>query len=162
MENPDNSKMISCPKCGAIGAIYVLKVTGKQLLIKQRCPRHGGRAFKIPLMQRNLILPHIPRALYRCYKCGQDATVDHIRVSGPWTLIRCACPTHGNKLPYQKIWSSIYAELSNMASNGPPPPQPIQQQAQPQPQPINKFCPQCGTILEGSEKFCGMCGEEID
>ena len=42
----------------------------------------------------------------KCCKCGQEATVDHVKFSGPWALIKLSCPTHGNKLHTHKIWSS--------------------------------------------------------
>ena len=157
MEHQDYNKMLSCPRCGDVGAIYLLKVAGDKLIIKQRCPKHGGRSFKLPLMEKNILIPHIRNAIFRCFKCGQEAKADLIKESGPWTLIRCDCPTHGNKLPFQKIWSVIYTEISS---------EPVVQSQPAQPQPIpseeNMFCPDCGMPMEGSQRFCGSCGAEVD
>ena len=128
MTQPDFSKMFSCPRCGTMGAIYFLKVAGNNMIIKQRCPIHGGRSYKVPLVQKDISIPYIRDAVYKCYKCGQEVSVDQIKASGPWTLIRGACPNHGNKLPFQKIWNSVYAEISSKAvmTPQPEPAQPIQ------------------------------------
>lgn len=167
MSYMDYSKMFSCPRCGAEGAIYLLKVAKDKIIIKQRCPKHGGRAFKLPLMQKDQFISHIRDGVFRCFKCGQDATVDHIKGSGPWTLIRLACPTHRNKLPFQKIWNTVYSEISSMVATSPQAAQsqavePQPEQPQPTPSEEKKFCPNCGTPLEGAEVFCGACGAEID
>ncbi|MFX1394507.1 MAG: zinc-ribbon domain-containing protein [Promethearchaeota archaeon] len=172
MANLDYSQVFSCPRCGYKGAIYIVKIAGANIVFKQRCPTHGGRSFKLPLVQKDLYLPQVHDGIFRCFKCGQPATVDSMRISGPWALIRCLCANHGNKLPYQKIWSSIYTEVANMGAT-------IPQAKIPQPEPLKssisiseesesisseekKFCPNCGTPLDGSERFCGSCGEEID
>ena len=53
MVDVDYSRAFSCPKCGEIGNIYLVKVAGSKIVIKQRCPVHGGRAFKIPLKDKD-------------------------------------------------------------------------------------------------------------
>ena len=53
MSKIDYGRVFSCPRCGIQGSIYVLKVSGALIIIKQRCPQHGGKAFKLPLAQRN-------------------------------------------------------------------------------------------------------------
>ncbi len=170
MSDMDYNKVPSCPKCGTVGAIYVLKYAGAQIIVKQKCPTHGGKAYKYPLRDRDIFLPNLRSAIFRCYKCGEEATVDHTKVSGPWTLIKCNCQTHGNKLPYQKIWTNAYNEYfsrSEVAQQPiqPPPKQQIQQSEQqlaPAPSEKMKFCPNCGTPISGIESFCAGCGEELD
>lgn len=112
MTQPDHSTMFKCPKCGAVGAIFLVKVAGVQVIVKQRCPIHGPRSFKLPVSFLSRQIPFIQDAVYRCYKCGQKATQDRMKMSGPWTLIKCTCPTHGNKLPWQKIDYSVYYKIS--------------------------------------------------
>ena len=165
MSQLDYSKMFSCPKCGTMGAIFLVKLAGTKMIIKQRCPTHGGRVIKLPLMQKDLVIPYIRNAVFRCFKCGQEAAVHSMRVAGPWTIIKCNCPTHANKLPNQKIWSTVYTEITRAAE--PPAAQVQPSQVQPsQPQPASSeeqmFCPNCGTPIGGTEKFCGDCGTEID
>ncbi len=170
MSDLDYNKVPNCPRCGTIGAIYLIKYAGTQIIVKQRCPTHGGKAYKIPKMQKDVFLPNLRSAIFRCYKCGQDATVDHTKVSGPWTLIKCNCLTHGNKLPYLKIWSDAYNEyFSGPEVVQQPIQQPVKQQVQlseQQPAPAfseeMKFCPNCGTPRNGIESFCSACGEELD
>jgi hypothetical protein len=161
MSRPDFSNIFSCPRCGTIGAIYLLKVAGNKMIIKQRCPQHGGRSYKLPLIQKDQFIPYIRNAVFRCYKCGQEATVDNLKMSGPWTLIRAACPIHGNKLPYQKIWSAIYTEICrgdvpNLKSQ-----QTEKQSVSQFEATVIKFCPHCGDHLKGIEKYCSACGSEI-
>lgn len=167
MTQQDYSKMFSCPRCGTMGAIFLLKVIGYQILIKQRCPTHGGRKYVVPLMKKDEFMPYIRDAVFRCYKCGQEAIVDYVKVKGPWSLIRCSCPTHRNKLPFYKIWSSIYNEISGKELKVQPPTEPLPPM---EPQPTEseptvgeqkEYCPHCGTPLRGIEKFCGACGAEL-
>ena len=181
MAHSDYSKMFGCPKCGTMGAIYVLKVGGDKIVIKQRCPQHGARSFKVPLMQKDQFIHLIRNAVFRCYKCGQEATVSDIKLSGPWTLIKCNCPTHG-KMTVQKIWNTIYNEISSMADAPPESVQPELAQpelaqpelvqpeltqpelAQPEPTPgvEKRVCPFCKTPIESEGRFCGGCGAEVD
>lgn len=172
MVYPDYSHVFSCPRCGAVGALYLVKIAGAYIVFKQRCPTHGGRSFKLSLMEKNGYLPYIQDTFFRCFKCGQPATVDRMKISGPWTLVRNLCPNHGNKLPFQKIWSSIYAEIANRGVPIPkektPAPvisEPIEMVSE-EPESLSseekKFCPNCGTPLDGTERFCGSCGAEID
>jgi hypothetical protein len=179
MAYPDYGQLLVCPKCGNIGAIYVLKVAGLKIVIKQKCPKHGGRSVVFPFMQKDYLIPHVRDAVFRCFKCGQPAPVGLTKIEGPWTLIKCNCPTHGTKLPFQKIWSSMYIEIAGQLPIGQDFQQPQVQQPekvqleqtefvqhkfeQPQSNSENgkKFCPNCGSLLMGTEKFCGICGEEI-
>jgi transcription elongation factor Elf1 len=166
MAEIDYSKMFSCPRCGAQGAIYLLKVAGSKVVVKQRCPVHGGRSFTFPLVQKDALIPEIERNIFRCYKCGQEATVNNMKISGPWTLIKCSCPTHGFKLPWQKIWSTVYNEMARKSDEKAQltqPVAPVKAEA-PEPEPIEKkeFCPDCGAELTGLEKFCGTCGTKLE
>jgi transcription elongation factor Elf1 len=155
------NKMFSCPKCGSIGAIYVAKVAGNYIVIKQRCPIHGGRSFKIPLMEKDNFIHLIRDGVFRCYKCGQEAIVSFMKPSGPWALIKCSCPIHG-RMPIQKIWSSIYTEISSMVvvPSQPTQPHPVKQYSTPSEE--KGFCPNCGSQLEGTERYCRTCGSKID
>ncbi len=150
------SQLFKCPRCGMIGAIYVVKVAGNRIIIKQRCPKHGGRSFKVPLIEKDNFNHLIRDNISRCYKCGQDAIINFIKPSGPWTLIKCSCPTHGT-MPVQKIWSSIYSEISRTG---------IIEQQPPQSQPVESdekmFCSSCGASIKSTEKFCGNCGVKVD
>ncbi|MHA2429686.1 MAG: zinc-ribbon domain-containing protein [Promethearchaeota archaeon] len=162
MTQQDYSKKFSCPQCGTVGAIYLLKVTGSQMLIKQNCPTHGARKYVVPLMQKDEFMPYIHDAVFRCFKCGQEAVVDHVKVKGPWSLIRCTCPTHKNKLPVYKIWSSVYNEISSKELETQPPTEPEPAESEPTIGERKEYCPHCGTPLRGVEKFCGACGAELD
>ncbi len=162
MTQSDYNKLLNCPRCGALGAIYLLKLAGPKIIVKQRCPEHGGRSYKIPLTQKDLFIPYVQNAIFRCYKCGQEAPIDHVKVSGPWTLIKCSCPTHGKKLPYQKIWTTVYDEISSNVSATPQSEYSQPEQLQPTPSEEKKFCPNCGTELEEIGKFCGACGAEVE
>ena len=168
MSHLDYISMFSCPRCGTMGAIFLLKMAGTKMIIKQRCPTHGARAIKIPLIQKDLVIPYIRSAVFKCFKCGQDATPKIVKIAGPWTIIKCTCPTHGNKVPNQKIWSTIYNEIASKSVTPAAAPVAIPaaqvQPAQPEPASSGQkmFCPNCGTPMDGSEKFCGDCGAEID
>jgi len=150
------SKRFSCPKCGEIGNIYLVKVAGSKIIVKQRCPVHGGRSFKVPLKDKDKFIHLINDAVFRCFKCGQEAKPSSRKISGPWTLIQCNCPTHG-RISVQKIWSSIYNEIS---SEGAATPQPSQTQTDPSEE--KKFCPNCGDQLTGAGSYCGTCGSELE
>lgn len=118
MAEPDYSLLFICPKCRSFGSIYLVKAK-YQIIIKQRCPEHGGRKFEIPYGRKDLILSLIHNGVFRCYECGQQAPLDHKKISGNWTLVKLNCPTHGNKLPYQKIWGTIYHEITMKEGEGP-------------------------------------------
>ncbi|MHA2280468.1 MAG: zinc-ribbon domain-containing protein [Promethearchaeota archaeon] len=156
MVDQDYSQLFSCPKCGMIGSIFFLKVVGNKVIIKQRCPKHGGRSFKVPLMEKENYNHLIRDRIFRCNKCGQEAIVNFLKLSGPWTLIKCSCPTHGT-MPIQKIWSSMYTEISTKG---------VMEQQPPQAQPVETdekmFCSSCGAAIKSTEKFCGNCGVEIE
>ncbi len=152
----EESKLFSCPKCGTIGTIFFLKVDGNNIIVKQKCPKHGERSFNIPLLKKDSYIPQFTNGIFRCYKCGQESTVENKKASGPWMLVKCACPTHGNKLPLQRIWSTIYIDISSKEAPKP-------QTAQPQPIQLDekKFCPNCGTLMKGVEEICDACGSKI-
>ena len=149
------NKMFSCPRCGTVGTIFLAKLAGNSIVIKQKCPKHGSRSFRVPYLQEEFYIHLLQSAVFRCFKCGQDAKVDQVKIKGPYTLLKCNCPTHGNKLPFQKIWSTVYSKISSKDYTTPQP-------AQPPPSNENKFCPICGTQIEGTGRFCGNCGAEID
>jgi hypothetical protein len=163
MADLDYTKMFSCPRCGAVGNIYLVKVAGKQVIVKQRCPVHGGRAFKVPLKDKDNYIDLIQDGVFRCYKCGKDAEQSYMRVSAPWTLIKTSCPTHG-AITTQKIWSTVYNEIADKGAATPQPTQP--EQEAPQKEVIaseeNKFCPNCGAPLTDAGRFCGECGSKLD
>jgi len=166
MVDLDYSKMFSCPKCGAIGNIYLVKVDGSKVIVKQRCPVHGARAFKLPLKEKDNYIHLIQDAVFRCYKCGQEAKQSYMRASAPWALIKTSCPTHG-AITTQKIWGSIYNEISSQGAATPQPAQP--EPAQPESSQIEtmssektQFCPNCGSELTDSGSFCGECGSKLN
>ena len=165
MAQTDDSKLFSCPKCGTQGAIIFLKADGNRFIVKQKCPNHGVRSFNIPLLKKNHFIPHFRDGVFRCFQCGQEATVISSKASGPWMLIKRTCPTHGIKGPLLKIWSTIYTDISEISNKEAPAPQSVQPQSiQPQPAPSDekKFCPNCGTPLSGTDKHCDACGSEIN
>ena len=133
MSQLDYSHMFTCPRCGTMGAIFFLKLAGTRMIIKQRCPTHGGRVIKLPLLQKDLVMPYIRNAVFKCFKCGQDAAVHSMKIAGPWTIIKCTCPTHANKLPNQKIWSTIYNEIASKPVTPAPAAAPVAAAAQVQP-----------------------------
>jgi len=176
MTHSDYNHMFRCPRCGAVGAIYVLKIGGDKIVIKQRCPKHGGRSFKVPLMHMNQFSHLIRDSVFRCYKCGQEAVATFEKKSGPYSLIKCTCPTHG-KQTVQKIWKTVYDEISKKEIVEPKPeepelkePEPAEEEPveseleEPEPTPSEKtkICPMCKSPLRGIEKFCGTCGTEIE
>ncbi|MFX1392502.1 MAG: zinc-ribbon domain-containing protein [Promethearchaeota archaeon] len=165
----DYNKLFSCPRCGNSGAIFLVKVAGTLVIIKQKCPTHGARSFKVPLLQEELYIDTIRDGVFRCFKCGQETTVDQVKAKGPWTLVKCNCPTHGNKLPFQKISSIIYNRISGPEVATAETIQPAEtaqpaEPAQPRttPSEVASFCPNCGEAIEGKEKYCGTCGAELD
>ena len=118
MEYMNYDKLFSCPTCGAISTIYLLKVVtgsfGSKIIFKQRCPTHGAISFTLPLKDKDRFIQNIQSGVFRCYQCGQEVPIDHAKAKGPWMLIKGACPTHGPKLPYQKIWGTIYNEIAGL------------------------------------------------
>ena len=71
MAEIDYSKMFSCPRCGAQGAIYLLKVAGSIVIVKHRCPVHGGRSFTFPLVQKDALIPEIEKNGFNCLRNQQ-------------------------------------------------------------------------------------------
>lgn len=161
MVDLDYSNAFSCPRCGAAGNIYLVKVAGNKIIIKQRCPVHGGRAFKLPLKEKDNYIHLIKEGVYRCYKCGQVAEQSYMRASPPWTLIKTSCPTHG-AITTQKIWGTIYDEISSQETTTPQPVQQQQPQIESTPSVEKKFCPNCGASLTEAGRFCGECGSKLD
>ena len=112
MSQSDLAKMFTCPECGSIVATHLIKLEKDQILVKQNCRIHLVKVLRIPLRLKDQCISHFRDTVFRCYKCGQEATVDFVKLSGPWTLIKLSCPTHGNKIPTHKIWSSVYSDIS--------------------------------------------------
>ena len=142
-----------------------MKVAGSKVIVKQRCPVHGGRQFKVSLKDKDQYIQFIQDGVFRCYKCGQEAEQSYMRESPPWTLIKTSCPTHG-AITTQKIWSTVYSEI---ASKEAPTPQPAQAETEaevPQEEVMsseeNKFCPNCGAPLTDAGNFCGECGSKLN
>jgi len=138
-----------------------VKVAGNKIIIKQRCPVHGGRAFKIPLKDKDKYIHFIRDGVFRCYKCGQEAEQSYIRNSAPWAIIKTSCPTHG-AITTQKIWGSILNEISNKGAETQQPAQPQPSQIETMPSEENKFCPSCGSELADTGRFCGECGSKLN
>lgn len=152
----EDEKLFNCSKCGTPGAIFFLKVEGNNIYIKYKCPKHGEKLIKIPLLQKNQFIASIRKGFFRCHKCGQETTVQSIKTSGPWMLVKSICPTHGNKLPLQRIWSTIYVDISNIDVPTPEPKEPENNQIV-----KRKLCPNCRTPINGTDKYCDACGAEI-
>jgi len=170
MVDLDYNKTFSCPKCGAVGNIYLVKVAGNKVIVKQRCPTHGGRAFKLLLKDKDNYINLIQDGIFRCYKCGQKAEQSYMRVSKPWTLIKTSCPTHG-AITTQKIWSTIYNDISSKGATSPTPQTEPSQTKPPQTEPFKTepipieektFCPNCGAPLTDAGRFCGECGSQLN
>ena len=157
----DYNQIFSCPKCGTSGNIYLVKVSGNKIVMKQRCPEHGGRSFTVPLKEKDSYIHLIQENVFRCYKCGQEAEQSFIKVSGPWSLSKSKCPIHGAVVT-QKIWSSIYNEISSVGAVTPQLTQSQPSQIETVPSEELKFCPSCGDPLTGVGSFCGTCGSKLD
>lgn len=175
MADIDYKKAFSCPSCGTAGNIYLVKVAGSKTVVKQRCPVHGGRAFKVPTKEKDQYIQFIQDGVYRCYKCGEDAKLSYKRIASPWTIVKTSCPTHG-ALTTQKIWSTIYDEISKegdtipqYANTEPIQAEPSKEEdsqedteTDPMVSQDRKFCPNCGARLEEAGRFCGECGSKIE
>jgi hypothetical protein len=107
-------KIFSCPKCGTQGAIFLLKIDGSQIIIKQRCPQHGGRKFKIPFVNKNVYIDLISNGIFRCSQCGVRAEAYRVEFKGPWTILICYCPSHKNSVKTQKIWTPLFLEAATL------------------------------------------------
>ncbi|TFF99056.1 MAG: zinc ribbon domain-containing protein [Promethearchaeota archaeon] len=165
MSYPDYNQMFQCPSCGAIGNIFLLKVSGPQIIVKQRCPTHGGRTFKIPLKDLDEFLDPIRDGVFRCYQCGQPATPGPVKFSGAYAVLNCVCQVPGHSSKTQKIWSTIYVDITEHSPKTPEKDQhyeaPVVKTKTPPKKEVLQQCPNCGTKLEGNEKFCGTCGFKL-
>jgi hypothetical protein len=146
-----------------------VKVAGSKVIVKQRCPVHGGRQFKMALKDKDQYIHLIQDCVFRCFKCGQEAEQSYMRVTGPWTLIKTKCPTHG-AVTTQKIWSTVYNEITSQEA---PEPKPAESELEAEVQTEsfqeevmsseeNKFCPNCGAPLTDAGNFCGECGSKLN
>ncbi|MFX0009087.1 MAG: hypothetical protein ACFE9R_02125 [Candidatus Hermodarchaeota archaeon] len=113
MSEIDLVKMFECPVSGSKSAVQMIKLGKDQILVKQSCPPNKVRLLRIPLRLKDQSVPYFRDAVFRCFKCGQKAAVDFVKISGPWTLLTLSCPTHGYKQPTHKIWSLIYSDITN-------------------------------------------------
>lgn len=112
MSQSDLVEVFNCNGSGNKSAVYLIKLAKDKIVVKQSCPPSGTRRFTIPLRLTDQCIPYFQDMVFRCFKCGQEATVDHVNLSGTWTLLKMSCPTHGNELTYHKIWSTIYKEIA--------------------------------------------------
>ncbi len=162
MAQSEDDKNFCCPKCGKIGTITFLKANGDKIMVKQKCSQHGIKSFKVPLLQKDSFIPHFRKGVFRCPECGQNTIVESAKMSGPWMIVKSACPTHGNNLPEQRIWSTLYVDISNYTDIFK---KEISKKQTDQPQPTlsdeKKFCPNCGTPLKEGGEFCDTCGAKI-
>ncbi len=168
MSFPEFREMFFCPKCGQIGTIFVLKISGQKVIIKQKCPKHGTSVFKLPIVALEQVIDLIRDGIYRCMRCGQEAVGTWMKMDGPWTLHKCTCPAHGRQ-SLQRIWNTVFNRIS--AKPVAPPqyvsPSPVQTSIPKSiPQPTStgekKFCYGCGSKIQEGEKICTTCGRELE
>jgi hypothetical protein len=152
----DVSKMFDCPKNGVKGAVKFIKLEKDQILVRHRCPIQGVRLLRIPIRFKDQCISHFRDTVFQCFKCGNESRIDHVKYSGPFTLVKLSCPTHGTDIPYHKIWSSIYDEISNEGINAS---QSVHSKLIPSEK--IKFCPNCGEeFKEPDQRFCLNCSSE--
>ncbi|MHA2123279.1 MAG: hypothetical protein ACW990_18935, partial [Promethearchaeota archaeon] len=97
---------------GTHGIIKYIKLEKDQILVRQKSTDPKKRLLRIPIRFKDQCIPHFRKNVFRCFKCGKESTIDHMKHSGPFTLVKLSCPTHGTDIPHHKIWSSIYDEIS--------------------------------------------------
>lgn len=107
-------QIFKCPKCGSLGAIFVVKLSGSQIIIKQRCPQHGGRSFQVPFENKNIYIDLIRDGIFRCFKCGMHSEAYQVEFRGSWTFLTCFCPSHRKNVKMQKIWTPIFLEAATL------------------------------------------------
>jgi hypothetical protein len=168
-----------CPTCGKFGSIYLAKLNGPEVIIKQRCPEHGGRKFVLPLKDLDSYIDLILEGTHRCFKCGGPAVTTSVTYSGAYALIDPVCQRTKKSQKTLKIWSLIYIDAmkkhqdqadssdqkhieEKVPISEPEMPSKPEPESKTPPKQKLKVCPNCGTELEGNEKFCGICGSELD
>ena len=156
MSQSDVIKIFDCPKSGGKGVVSFIKLEKDQILVRHKCSIRGVRLLKIPIRFKDQCISHFRDTVFRCFKCGKDSTLDHKIISGHFTKVKLSCPTHGTDIPYHKIWSNIYYEITNEGNAATQPVQP-----KPIPSEKPKFCPNCGEKYQGEEQIvCLKCGSE--
>ncbi|MBD3197918.1 MAG: hypothetical protein GF317_22895 [Candidatus Lokiarchaeota archaeon] len=79
MDDNSHVKKFYCPHCGVLGSIYVLQLKRNKIIIKQKCPKHSGRKYKIPIQFKDRLFPLIQKAIFRCHYCGKPTWIDQIK-----------------------------------------------------------------------------------
>ncbi|MHA2399176.1 MAG: hypothetical protein ACXADU_09830 [Promethearchaeota archaeon] len=136
------------------GIIKFIKLEKDQILVRQRSDNRGRRLLRIPIRFKDQCISHFRDNVFRCFKCGKESPIDHVKHSGPFTLVKLSCSTHGRNIPYHKIWSTVYNEISNEGIKVTQPGQTL-----PIPSKKIKFCPNCGEEFQDPDQTgCLKCG----
>jgi hypothetical protein len=156
MSFPEFRELFFCPKCRQMGTIFFLKISGQKVIIKQKCPKHGTRLFKLPIVALEHVMDLIRSGTFRCMRCGQEAVGTWMKMDGPWTLHKCTCSVHGRQA-LQRIWNTVFNQISTKTV-----PLPTVQNIVPKLQVEKNFCYECGSKIEKGAKICSFCGRELD